>query len=84
MVCRLGIFRRVSLTMNVSYKFSLDEVESMRYTLLAWYDAHKRQLPWREYALTCSDANSHAYAVWVSEIMLQQTRVATVIDYYKR
>ncbi|CAK8696254.1 unnamed protein product [Clavelina lepadiformis] len=70
--------------MNVSYKFSLDEVESMRYTLLAWYDAHKRQLPWREYALTCSDANSHAYAVWVSEIMLQQTRVATVIDYYKR
>src|SRR5512147_440208 len=44
--------------------------------LLAWYHAHKRNLPWRRY--------SHAYAVWVSEIMLQQTRVETVIPYFEK
>ena len=44
--------------------------------LLGWYERHKRDLPWR-----------HArdpYRVWVSEIMLQQTRVETVIPYYER
>jgi A/G-specific adenine glycosylase len=42
--------------------------------LLAWYDAHARDLPWRK---------SHdPYRVWVSEIMLQQTRVASVIEHY--
>ena len=44
--------------------------------LLDWYDKHKRQLPWRE--------RRDAYAIWVSEIMLQQTRVDTVIPYYQR
>ena len=44
--------------------------------LLRWYDAHRRVLPWR-------DVGS-AYATWVSEIMLQQTRVETVIPYYNR
>jgi len=43
--------------------------------LLAWYDAHARDLPWRE---------SHdPYRVWLSEIMLQQTRVAAVIAHYQ-
>ncbi|MDA8015878.1 MAG: A/G-specific adenine glycosylase [Thermoanaerobaculia bacterium] len=42
--------------------------------LLAWYDDGRRDLPWRR-------TRDH-YAVWVSEIMLQQTRVATVIPYY--
>ena len=44
--------------------------------LLAWYGAGHRQLPWRE--------TKDPYKVWVSEIMLQQTRVETVIPYYQR
>ena len=43
--------------------------------LLAWYHAHKRTLPWR--------GHPSAYAVWVSEIMLQQTRVEAVIPYFE-
>ena len=44
--------------------------------LLTWYDENARALPWRE--------NTDPYRVWVSEIMLQQTRVETVIPYYLR
>lgn len=44
--------------------------------LLAWYRENKRTLPWRDHP--------DPYAVWVSEIMLQQTRVETVIDYFTR
>ena len=44
--------------------------------LLAWYAAHRRDLPWRRV--------EDPYAVWVSESMLQQTRVSTVIPYYER
>lgn len=44
--------------------------------LLAWYDVNGRDLPWRRTA--------DPYAVWVSEIMLQQTRVAAVLDHYRR
>ncbi|KAM9186671.1 adenine DNA glycosylase isoform 3-T4 [Mergus octosetaceus] len=60
------------------------EVEALRGRLLAWYDESKRDLPWRALAVTEPDVNRRAYAVWVSEIMLQQTQVATVIDYYNR
>jgi A/G-specific adenine glycosylase len=44
--------------------------------LLAWYRTHKRTLPWR--------GHPSGYAVWVSEVMLQQTRVETVIPYFER
>jgi A/G-specific adenine glycosylase len=44
--------------------------------LLAWYRQNKRTLPWRDHP--------DPYAVWVSEIMLQQTRVETVIPYFER
>jgi A/G-specific adenine glycosylase len=44
--------------------------------LLAWFDSHARDLPWRRTA--------DPYQIWVSEIMLQQTRVAAVLDYYSR
>ena len=44
--------------------------------LLAWYDAGHRDLPWRSAAT--------AYEIWISEIMLQQTRAETVIPYYRR
>ncbi|HEU5208519.1 MAG TPA: A/G-specific adenine glycosylase [Longimicrobiales bacterium] len=45
-------------------------------SLLAWFDQHGRSLPWRE--------TRDPYRVWVSEIMLQQTRVAAAIPYYQR
>ena len=48
----------------------------LRVALLGWYDAHRRDLPWRE--------TRDPYRVWVSEIMLQQTRVAAVLEYYRR
>ncbi len=44
--------------------------------LLAWFDSHARDLPWRQ--------NADPYRIWVSEIMLQQTRVTAVLDYYAR
>ena len=48
---------------------------TFRRKLLAWYTAHARDLPWRE---------SHdPYRIWLSEIMLQQTRVAAVIEHYR-
>src|SRR5579862_3338983 len=47
--------------------------------LLAWYDRHRRHLPWRaEPGLTADP-----YRVWLSEIMLQQTTVVAVIPYYE-
>lgn len=47
-----------------------------RRALLSWYDAAHRELPWR--------ASTSLYTVWLSEIMLQQTRVEAVIPYYQR
>ena len=44
--------------------------------LLLWYQENKRDLPWRK--------NPTPYQVWVSEIMLQQTRVEAVKEYYAR
>jgi A/G-specific adenine glycosylase len=49
---------------------------SLQTRLLAWYRKNKRILPWR--------GHPEPYAVWVSEIMLQQTRVETVIPYFER
>ncbi|HUO93715.1 MAG TPA: A/G-specific adenine glycosylase [Rhizomicrobium sp.] len=48
--------------------------------LLAWYDRHARTLPWRAKKGTRADP----YRVWLSEIMLQQTTVAAVADYYRK
>ncbi|XP_056895213.1 adenine DNA glycosylase isoform X1 [Takifugu flavidus] len=69
-----------------AYHFFHDaaDVALLRSRLLAWYDQEKRELPWRTLALTEPDVNIRTYAVWVSEIMLQQTQVATVIDYYNK
>lgn len=52
------------------------KIASFREKLLAWYDANKRDLPWRR--------TQDPYKIWISEIMLQQTRVDTVIPYYER
>lgn len=52
------------------------DVPALRRRLLAWYARHARDLPWRR--------TRDPYAVWISEIMLQQTTVAAVIPYYER
>jgi A/G-specific adenine glycosylase len=57
-------------TLNVS------DLKRFRGALLKWFHLEKRMLPWRE--------RRDPYRIWVSEIMLQQTRVATVIPYYER
>src|SRR4051812_28971622 len=44
--------------------------------LLRWFDRERRDLPWRR--------TSDPYAIWLSEVMLQQTQVTTVIPYYER
>ncbi len=49
--------------------------ESIRKALLAWYDRNARDLPWRR--------TRDPYAIWVSEIMLQQTRVNAVLEHYR-
>ncbi len=48
----------------------------IRRRLLAWFDRHRRDLPWRR--------TRDPYAIWLSEMMLQQTQVATVVPYYER
>ncbi len=55
---------------------STDLARRVRRRLLAWYDRHKRDLPWR--------GARDPYAIWLSEVMLQQTQVATVLPYYER
>ena len=52
------------------------EITEFRAALIGWYERHGRQLPWRE--------NWDPYSILVSELMLQQTQVATVIGYYGR
>jgi A/G-specific adenine glycosylase len=51
-------------------------IAEFRCRLIRWFDENARELPWRQ--------TRDPYAIWVSETMLQQTRVAVVIDYYKR
>lgn len=50
--------------------------EAIANALLTWYHISKRDLPWRE--------NHHPYRIWISEVMLQQTQVDTVIGYFNR
>ena len=54
----------------------MDELRQLPVPLLVWYRENARTLPWR--------SDPTPYHVWVSEIMLQQTRVAAVLDYYRR
>ena len=54
----------------------MTELEQLPIPLLLWYRDNARDLPWRR--------QPTPYRVWISEIMLQQTRVAAVLDYYRR
>lgn len=56
--------------------WSQETIDQFQIQFLAWYHRYKRNLPWR--------VNQDPYRIWISEIMLQQTRVDTVIDYYYR
>ena len=49
-------------------------IRKIRAPLLRWYDANRRDLPWRH--------SRDPFAIWISEAMLQQTRVDTVIPYW--
>jgi len=57
-------------------KFDTLTTRRWRRRLLSWYDRNRRDLPWRE--------DRDPYRVWLSEIMLQQTRVAAVLEHYRR
>ena len=54
-------------------EWSTSQIRDFQQTLLTWYDNNGRDLPWRR--------DHDPYHVWVSEIMLQQTQVNTVIPY---
>src|ERR1035441_6089679 len=64
-------FYRSGITSAVSGK----DLGRFRRALLRWYDRHRRELPWRK--------ARDPYRIWLSEIMLQQTRVAAVLDHYR-
>ena len=51
-------------------------MQSLQRKLLSWYLQHKRDLPWRR--------TKDPYRIWISEVMLQQTQVDTVIPYYEK
>ncbi len=53
-----------------------EDCKPLTHELLTWYELARRDLPWRR--------TRDPYAIWVSEVMLQQTRVAAVIPYYRR
>lgn len=57
-------------------------VENVSTLLLHWYDRHARNLPWR--IAPGSNRQANPYAIWMSEIMLQQTMVAAVIPYFNQ
>ncbi len=73
----LGLIRTLTLSLFHSFTLITDmRINSFRRRLLEWYGAHKRSMPWR--------GTRDPYRVWVSEVMLQQTRVAAVVGYYRR
>lgn len=63
--------------MNKEWKnWSTEQTKEFQEEFVTWYEREKRNLPWRY--------NRDPYRIWISEIMLQQTRVDTVIDYFYR
>ena len=73
--------RQMNETMDKSIKqhyHSMDKErgQAVAEALLLWYDQHKRELPWR--------LTKDPYAIWISEIMAQQTRITALLPYYER
>ena len=75
MVTSWGTMRAPAMNSKDSNSRTEGRKQMFRSRLLTWYGAHARALPWRK--------NRDPYRVWLSEIMLQQTRVAAVIAYYE-
>lgn len=72
-----NLYDRLQVLEREERPLALDErLKAMNRPLLAWYEEHARILPWRE--------NPEPYRVWISEIMLQQTRVEAVKPYFER
>lgn len=67
--------------MMIKAKLTTARITRLRRVLLQWYGQHRRQLPWRA---TDSRGRVDPYHVLVSEAMLQQTQVVTVVDYFNR
>jgi A/G-specific adenine glycosylase len=65
---------------TTSQKTQLEDPRRFRAALLSWYDANARDLPWRHRPQSRKPRDP--YRIWLSEIMLQQTRVAAVIEHY--
>ena len=72
---RLAASRTTTAPSRVNSAVSGKHTAAFRRALLHWYDEHRRDLPWRE--------TRDPYRIWLSEIMLQQTRVAAVLDPYR-
>src|SRR5215471_8295018 len=72
----LPIFPRPWTSSNVLARERSERSEALAPLLLAWFTANRRDLPWRK--------SKTPYAVWLSEVMLQQTRVRTVEEYFPR
>ena len=72
---RLAASRATTAQSWVNSAISAKDLVLVRRALLRWYDEHRRDLPWRE--------TRDPYRIWLSEIMLQQTRVAAVLDHYR-
>ncbi len=71
-----GLTLNIPVQVHLKEKLKLGELKEIPNPLLTWYDKNRRILPWRE--------EPTPYRVWVSEIMLQQTRVEAVKPYFER
>ncbi len=72
---RLAASRIATAPSRIKSAISANDLGRFRRALLGWYEQHRRDLPWRE--------TRDPYAIWLSEIMLQQTRVAAVLEHYR-
>src|SRR5437588_8291283 len=81
--CRKALPHRAAMTLAVGTerrKRASRRVEAHSADLLAWYDRHRRALPWR----AASGERPDPYRVWLSEVMLQQTTTKAVAPYFAR
>ena len=65
----------------MTYKYNIDKKFKIKWQkkIINWYKINKRDLPWRK-----KTKNQNFYKIWISEVMLQQTVVKTVIPYYEK
>jgi A/G-specific adenine glycosylase len=73
---RSGRPERIDLTEGPDHPFSAVHFPELSHRLLAWFFRNRRELPWRE--------EHDPYRIWISEVMLQQTRSDTAAGYYRR